>query len=56
MTMIDIRQDTVYNVCLWMTLIYNPQYNFSGINSPQDMKQICWAKKYRSQMYIYWRN
>ena len=52
----DIRQDIVYNVCLWVTMIYNPKYNFPGVISLQDMKQICWAIKYRSLTYIYLRN
>ena len=52
----DIRQDTVYNVSLWVTLIYHPKYNFPGVNSLQDMKQICWAIKYRSLTYTYLRN
>ena len=52
----DIRQDIVYSVSLGVTLTYNPKYNFPGVNSLQDMKQICWAIKYRSLTYIYLRN
>ena len=52
----DIRQDIVYNVSLWVTLICHPKYNFPGVNSLQDMKQMCWAIKYRSLTYTYWRN
>ena len=52
----DIRQVIVYNVSLWVTLIYHPKYNFPGVNSLQDMKQICWAIKCRSLTYIYLRN
>ena len=37
----NIRQDIVYNVSLWVTLIYHPKYNFPGVISLQDMKQIC---------------
>ena len=44
----DIRQDIVYNVSLSVTLIYHPKYIFPGLNSLQDMNQICWAIKYRS--------
>ena len=36
------------SVSAWVTLIYHPKYNFSGVNSLQDMKQICWIIKYRS--------
>ena len=52
----DIRQDIVHNVSFWVTLIYHPKYNFPGVNSLQDMKQIWWALKYRSLTYIYLRN
>ena len=48
-----IRQDIVYNVSLWVTLIYHPKYNFPGVNSLQDMKQICWAIKYKALTYIH---
>ena len=44
---------TVYNISLWVTLIYHPKYNFSGVNSLQDMKQNHWTIKYRSLTYIY---
>ena len=52
----DIKQNIVYNVSLWVTLRYHPKYNFPGVNSLQDMKQICWAIKYKSLTYIYLRN
>ena len=54
----DIRQDIVYNVSLWVTMIYmyHPKYNFPGVNILQDMKQICWAIKYRSLTNTYLRN
>ena len=52
----DIRQDIVYNVSFWVTLIYHPKYNFPRVNSLQDMKQICWAIKYKSVTYIYLRS
>ena len=51
----DIRQDIVNNVSLWVTLIYHPKYNFPGVNSLQEFKQICWAIKYRSLTYTYLR-
>ena len=48
----DIRQNIVYKVSLWVTLIYHPKYNFPGVNSLQDMKQICWAIKYRTNIHL----
>ena len=39
-----------------VTLIYHPKYNFTGVNSLQDMKQIRSALKYRSLTYTYLRN
>ena len=39
-----------------VTLIYHPKYNFTGVNSLQDMKEIRWALKYRSLTYTYLRN
>ena len=37
----DIRQNIAYNISLLVTLIYHPKYNLFGVNSLQDMKQIC---------------
>ena len=42
----------VYKVSLRVTLIYHPKYNFSGVNSLQDMKLSPWTIKYRSLTYI----
>ena len=47
----DIRQDIVYNVSLWVTLIHHPKYTFPAVNS-QDMMQICWAIKYVTDLHI----
>ena len=52
----DIRQDIVYNVSLWVTLIYHPKYIFPGVNSLQDMKKTCRAIKYRLLTYTFFRN
>ena len=40
---------------VWVTLIYHPKYNFSGVNSLQDMLQNRWTTKYRSLTYMYLR-
>ena len=36
----DIKQNIDYNVSLSVTLIYHPKYNFSGVNSLQDMNLL----------------
>ena len=48
-------QHIVYEVSLCVTLICHPKYNFSGVNSLQDMKQTRWIIKYRPLTYIYLR-